>query len=157
ARGPSASRVARARADGGRALRSLSREIRAKLETQAGRLTPFSMETFRDAIDAHAAARPTAPCVLAPEPDAVLTYRDVAYAGHAIGAYLTGEGIAPGSVVSFMLPNGVAAASVFLGAMYAGYVISPVNLLAQDSQVGYMLAHSGTRLVFAAPEFIERL
>src|SRR5262249_43200090 len=43
------------------------------------------------------------------------------------------------------------------GAMYAGYVISPVNLLAQDSQVGYMLAHSGTRLVFAAPEFIERL
>ena len=115
------------------------------------------METFRDAIDAHAAARPNAPCLLAPEPDAVLTYGDVARAGLAIGAYLAGEGIAPGSVVSFMLPNGVAAASIFLGAMYAGYVISPVNLLAQDSQLGYTLAHSGTRLVFAAPEFIDRL
>jgi long-chain acyl-CoA synthetase len=115
------------------------------------------MRTFRDAIDAHAAARPDAPCVLAPEPDAVLTYGDIARAGRALAAMLAAEGIAPGSVVSFMLPNGIAAASVFLGTMYAGYVVSPVNLLAQDSQVAYTLAHSQTRLVFAAPEFIERL
>ena len=115
------------------------------------------METFRAAIDAHAAARPDAPCVLAPECDAVVTYRDVARAGRALGAYFAREGIAPGSVVSFMLPNGVAAASVFLGTMYAGYVVSPVNLLAQDSQLAYALAHSDTRLVFAAPELVERL
>ena len=115
------------------------------------------METFREAIDAHAAARPEAPCVLGPEPDAVLSYGELARAGRALGAYLAGEGIAPGSVVSFMLPNGIAAASVFLGAMYAGYVVSPVNLLAQDSQLAYTLAHSATRLVFAAPEFVARL
>ncbi len=115
------------------------------------------MATFRDAIDAHAASRPHAPCVLAPEPDAVLTYGDVARAGRALGAHLMREGMAPGSVVSFMLPNGIAAAKVFLGTMYAGYVVSPVNLLAQDSQLAYTLGHSETRLVFAAPEFIERL
>jgi long-chain acyl-CoA synthetase len=115
------------------------------------------MRTFRDAIDAHAAARPDAPCVLAPEADAALTYDDIARAGRALGAWLAAEGIPPGAVVSFMLPNGVAAASVFLGTMYAGYVVSPVNLLAQDSQIAYTLAHSQTRLVFAAPEFIERL
>jgi long-chain acyl-CoA synthetase len=115
------------------------------------------MRTFRDAIDAHAAERPDAPCVLAPEPDAVLTYLDLARSGRALGAYLAQTGIAPGSVVSFMLPNGIAAASVFLGAMYAGYIVSPVNLLAQDTQLAYMLAHSGTRIVFAAPEFIDRL
>ncbi|HTS22074.1 MAG TPA: AMP-binding protein [Casimicrobiaceae bacterium] len=115
------------------------------------------MRTFREVIDAHASARPDAACVLAPEPEAVLTYGDLARAGRALGGYLVHQGIAPGSVVSFMLPNGVAAASVFLGAMYAGYVVSPVNLLAQDSQVAYTLAHSETRLVFAAPEFLERL
>ena len=115
------------------------------------------MRTLRDAIDAHAAARPDAPCVLAPEPDAVLTYRDLARSADALGAYLAQQGILPGSVVSFMLPNGVAAASVFLGAMYAGYVVSPVNLIAQDTQLAYTLAHSGTRIVFAAPEFIDRL
>src|SRR6266508_6281819 len=56
-----------------------------------------------------------------------------------------------------MLPNGIAAASIFLGAMYAGYIVSPVNLLAQDAQLEYTLAHSGTRLIFAAPEFVDRL
>jgi acyl-CoA synthetase (AMP-forming)/AMP-acid ligase II len=56
-----------------------------------------------------------------------------------------------------MLPNGVSAASVFLGAMYAGYVVSPISLLAQDSQIEYTLAHSETRIVFAAPEFVDRL
>jgi sulfoacetate-CoA ligase len=115
------------------------------------------MTTFRDTIDAHAAARAGSPCVLAPEPDAILTYSDMARAGRALGAYLAGEGIAPGSVVSFMLPNGAAAASLFLGTMYAGYVVSPVNLLSQDSQLAYTLAHSDTRLVFAAPEFVDRL
>jgi len=115
------------------------------------------MRTFRDVIDAHAAERPDAPCVLAPEPDSVLTYLELARSGRALGANLAEAGIAPGSVVSFMLPNGAAAASVFLGAMYAGYVVSPVNLLAQDTQLAYTLAHSGTRIVFAAPEFMDRL
>ena len=115
------------------------------------------MRTFREAIDTHAAARPDAPCVLAPEPNAVLTYGDLARVGAELGAYLAHEGIPPGSVVSFMLPNGVAAASIFLGAMYAGYIVSPINLLAQDAQLEYTLAHSGTRLIFAAPEFVDRL
>src|SRR6266581_1981397 len=115
------------------------------------------MRTVRDAIDTHAAGRPDAPCVLAPEPNGVLTYGDLARVGTELGAFLAQQGIAPGSVVSFMLPNGVAAASIFLGAMYAGYVVSPVNLLAQDSQLEYTLAHSGTRLIFAAPESVGRL
>ena len=64
-------------------------------------------------------------------------------------------GIAPGEVVSYMLPNGVAAASVFLGAMYGGYVVSPMSLLAQDALIEHTLAHSETRIVFAAPEFVD--
>jgi acyl-CoA synthetase (AMP-forming)/AMP-acid ligase II len=115
------------------------------------------MRTFRDAIDAHAASSPDAPCVIAPEPAAVLTYRDLQRGGAALAAYLARARVPPGAVVSFMLPNGIAAASVFLGAMYAGYVVSPVNLLAQDAQLESTLAHSSTRLVFAAPEHIERL
>jgi acyl-CoA synthetase (AMP-forming)/AMP-acid ligase II len=115
------------------------------------------MRTFRDAIDAYAAAQPDAPCIVAPERDAILTYGGLQRSGATLGAYLAQAGIAPGAVVSFMLPNGIAAASVFLGAMYAGYVVSPVNLIAQDAQLEYTLAHSRTRLVFAAPEHLDRL
>ena len=119
-------------------------------------MTP-SPRTFRDVIDAHADARADAIFLIAPETGEAITYGDAARSSRALAAYLAAQGIAPGSVVSFMLPNGVSAASIFLGAMFAGYVVSPVNLLAQDAQLEYTLAHSGTRLVFAAPEFAERL
>jgi acyl-CoA synthetase (AMP-forming)/AMP-acid ligase II len=115
------------------------------------------MRTFRDAIDATAAAHPEAPCIVAPEPATILTYADLQRSAAALAAYCAAAAIPPGAVVSFMLPNGVAAASVFLGAMYAGYIVSPVNLLAQDVQLEYTLAHSRTRLVFAAPEHCARL
>ena len=42
-------------------------------------------------------------------------------------------GVRPGEVVSYLLPNGVAAASVFLGAMCGGFVVSPISMLAQDA------------------------
>ena len=115
------------------------------------------MRTFRDAIDATAAAHPEAPCIIAPEPSTILTYADLQRSAAALAAYCTRAGVPPGAVVSFMLPNGIAAASVFLGAMYAGYIVSPVNLLAHDAQLESTLAHSRTRLVFAAPEHDARL
>ncbi len=115
------------------------------------------MRTLREVIDGHAAAQPDAPFLFAPEPGAGLTYAKLRDTARALGAELRRHGIAPGEVVSYMLPNGVAAASVFLGAMYEGYVVSPVSLLAQDALIEHTLVHSETRIVFAAPEFAYRL
>jgi long-chain acyl-CoA synthetase len=115
------------------------------------------MRTLREAIDRHAMAQPDAPFLFAPEPGTTLTYAGLRVAAQALCAELTALGVRPGGVVSYMLPNGVAAASVFLGAMYGGYVVSPVSLLAQDSLVEHTLGHSETRVVYAAPEFVERL
>jgi long-chain acyl-CoA synthetase len=41
--------------------------------------------------------------------------------------------------------------------MYGGYVVSPVSLLAQDALIEHTLAHSATRIVYAAPEYLPRL
>ena len=115
------------------------------------------MQSVRDAVDRNADARPDAPFVLAPEPGTTIAYAQLRALSRGLCAELAARGIRPGEVVSYMLPNGVSAAAVFLGAMYGGYVASPVSLLAQDSQIEYTLAHSGTRIVFAAPEFVSRL
>ena len=92
-----------------------------------------------------------------PSPAQRISYAELRSTARALDAELAAQGIAPGEVVSYMLPNGVSAASVFLGAMYGGYVVSPVSLLAQDALVEHTLAHSQTRIVFAAPEFAARL
>jgi long-chain acyl-CoA synthetase len=113
--------------------------------------------TIREAIDRHALERPDAPFILAPEPDRALTYAGLRELARGLAAELATQGIAPGEVVSYMLPNGIAAAGVLLGAMHGGYVASPVSLLAQDALIEHTLAHSRTRIVFAAPEFVARL
>src|SRR5438105_2482220 len=115
------------------------------------------MRTLRDVIDHHAEARPDTPFLFAPEPGTVITYGELRESSYALAGLLADAGIVPGEVVSFMLPNGGAAATLLLGTMVAGYVVSPLNLLAQDLHLGYTLAHSDTRFVFAAPEFVERI
>ena len=56
-----------------------------------------------------------------------------------------------------MLPNGLAAATIFIGSMTAGRIVSPINLLAQDAVLEYTLAHAAPHAIFVAPEFFDRL
>jgi long-chain acyl-CoA synthetase len=113
--------------------------------------------TFRDVIDRHAAEQPRAPFLIAPEPALTIDYETLQRDCRAFAASLAAHGVAPGATVSYMLENGASAATVFLGAMYGGYVVSPVNLHAQDAQLDYTLAHSETRLVFVSESNRERL
>ena len=115
------------------------------------------MRTVRDAVDRHSVAQPDAPFLFAPEPGTTLSYAGLRVTAQALCAELAALGVRPGEVVSYLLPNGVAAASVFLGAMYGGFVVSPISMLAQDALVEYNIVHSETRVVYAAPEFVERV
>jgi non-ribosomal peptide synthetase component E (peptide arylation enzyme) len=68
------------------------------------------MTTLREVIDRHAAAQPDAPFLFAPEPGIELTYAGLRATARSLDAELAARGIRPGEVVSYMLPNGVAAA-----------------------------------------------
>ena len=113
--------------------------------------------TLRDVIDAQAAAQPGASFLCAPEPGLEIDYATLQRNCRALAASLAARGIEPGATVSFMLENGIGAATLFLGAMYGGYVVSPINLHAQDAQLACTLAHSDTRIVFASSDNCERL
>jgi len=114
-------------------------------------------DTFRAVIDAHASTQPSAPFLRAPEPGIDIDYATLGKNCVAFAALLDGLGIAPGATVSFMLQNGLSAATVFLGAMYGGYVVSPINLLAHDAQLEYTLTHSESRLVFTTTANRDRI
>jgi acyl-CoA synthetase (AMP-forming)/AMP-acid ligase II len=56
-----------------------------------------------------------------------------------------------------MMGNGYQTNKIFLGAMYSGFVIAPLNLKAQSSHLEYVLDHSDAKLVFFTQDQKERL
>jgi acyl-CoA synthetase (AMP-forming)/AMP-acid ligase II len=113
--------------------------------------------SFQEVLQRHAARAPGAPLVLAPESGATLTYGGMAETLARLDAAFAAWGIGRGEVVAFMLPNGIAAASAFIGTMAAGRVVAPFNLLAQDTHLDHVLRHAAPRAIFATDEHAPRL
>lgn len=114
-------------------------------------------ETLRDALARHAAARPAAPFLLAPETGRVLTYAELGRQARLLARFLAAMGLAKGDKVGLFLHNAYQTATLFLGSMMGGYVCAPFNLLAQRSQLAYVLAHSDCKILFTAREYEARV
>ena len=113
------------------------------------------MRTVRSIIDRRVAENPDKTFLYAPECHRELTWRDVRSIGLAIHARLSSVGVGAGESVAFLMDNGYWTTALFLGVMYAGRVIVPINAVGGASQVEYVLEHSGTRLVFASARHCE--
>jgi sulfoacetate-CoA ligase len=67
------------------------------------------------------------------------------------------RGFSKGDTVSLMMPNGYQTTLLFLGIMYAGMTVAPINLHAQPSLLEYVIDHSDTRLIFVDKTEEDRL
>ncbi|MCX7155660.1 MAG: AMP-binding protein [Rhodocyclales bacterium] len=115
------------------------------------------LRTIRALVDHQADLRPDAPYLIAPETGLVLGFGELRAASLRLASWLQGEGIRPGAKVALLMPNGYQTCRLFIGAMYGGYCITPLNLLAQPAQLSYVLEHSDAEIVFVAPDQVERL
>jgi len=104
--------------------------------------------TIRSFIDERAKQEPNKVYLAAPGARLTLTYGQLREDSLNLGKHLIKLGLQKGDKVSFMLGNGYQTTKIFLSTMYAGFVISPLNLMAQPSQLEYVLDHSDTKLVF---------
>jgi acyl-CoA synthetase (AMP-forming)/AMP-acid ligase II len=115
------------------------------------------LRTVREYVDFQARERPDAVYLVAPESERYLTFSGLQQASRRLSHYLLGLGIEPGEKVALLMHNGFQAARLFIGAMYGGYCVTPLNLLAQPSQLEYVLGHCDAPVVFASPDQIERV
>lgn len=115
------------------------------------------VRTIRKVIDQQAQEQPDKVYLFAPEARLELTYLQLKQDSELLGKHLLHMGLKKGDKVSYMLCNGLQTAKLFLGVMYAGFVVSPVNLLAHPSQLEYVLDHSDTKVVFVSEKHRERL
>ena len=115
------------------------------------------VRTIRHYVDLHAAECPQASYLIAPETGSVMTYADLQRASRDLAGYLHAHGVRPGDKVALYLHNGYQTARLLIGIMYAGCTAVPLNLLAQPSQLQYVVEHSDTVLVFTSEELAPRL
>ena len=115
------------------------------------------LRTIRARVDHQAQQRPDATYLVAPETGRVMSFGELREASRRLASYLQGEGIRPGAKVALLMHNGYQTCRLFIGAMYGGYCITPLNLLAQPTQLSYVLEHSDAEIVFVAPDQVERL
>jgi acyl-CoA synthetase (AMP-forming)/AMP-acid ligase II len=115
------------------------------------------LNTVAALVDAQASARPDATCFIASETGRTLTYGQLRDSCRRVAACLAGQGLREGAHVSLVMPNGLATLRILLGAMYGGYCVNPVNLLSGPEPMRYVLDHSDCALVFAAPDWAQKV
>jgi long-chain acyl-CoA synthetase len=116
-----------------------------------------TMRTVRELIDVRATSDPSATYFIAPHSGRSLTFKELRDSCIAVSAMLAARGVQPGDHLSMVLGNGIQTIRLLLGAMYGDYCVHPVNLLSQPEQMRYVIEHADARVVFAAPDWVERV
>jgi len=111
------------------------------------------MSTVRSIIDRRAAENPRKVYLFAPETGQQLSWRGVQQIARQLNTRLDDCGIDAGENVAFLMDNGYWTTALFLGVMYCGRVVVPINAVGGTAQVEYVLEHSGARVLFVSEKY----
>lgn len=109
--------------------------------------------TLVDAARAAVAAEPDR--VLLIEGNRRLTRAQAWEQALRIAAFFLARGLKPGDVVAFQLPNWIEASILALAARMIGLVVNPIPPIYRGSELAYILADCGAKLIFV-PEVFRR-
>ena len=106
------------------------------------------MNTVRHLVDSQARKRSDEIFMIIPESGRAMTYAELQRHVQDVAARLEAMGITEDEKVAFLLPNGYWSVVLFLGVMYSGRVIVPLNMVAGESALSYVIEHSDCRMIF---------
>lgn len=81
------------------------------------------------------------------------TYAEVDAEARRLVAFLLGEGIEPGAVVAFQLPNWREAVVVFAGLAMGGYILVPITHIYGHREVSFILGECGAEAYISASAY----
>jgi len=70
-----------------------------------------------------------------------------------LAGYLHAQGICPGQIISFQLPNWHEANIINLAAAMVGAVVHPISPILRDAEVAYMLNDCASRIIFVPEKY----
>jgi long-chain acyl-CoA synthetase len=112
-----------------------------------------SMPNLARLLTSSAAAHPSRVAIQLD--DIELTYAELDAASALVAGLLRAKGVQPGDRVAVMLPNTPHFPVCYYGALRAGAVIVPMNVLLKEREVAFYLRDSGAKVIFAWHEFAD--
>ena len=97
-------------------------------------------------------ATPDKSWLISPETGQEVSWAEAADTTFDIAAILAGSGVGAGASIAIASPNSVSAALVMAGVTMAGYLATPLNLVAGSKVMRYVLNHCQAELILCAPE-----
>jgi long-chain acyl-CoA synthetase len=113
--------------------------------------------TLREILARHVDTQAKNVLLIAPETGATLSYGDLEQRAHRLAGRLRGLGLERGDKVALFLRNGFQTGCLYFASMIGGYVVAPVNLVAQRTHLIYTLEHSDAKVLFTSREFEARV
>ena len=114
------------------------------------------MNTVRAHIDDRAKTQSDTCFLVSPEVGSKLSFGELQKHAKEIDQHLTALGVGTGDKVAFLMTNGLWTTTLFLGAMYSGRVIVPLNAVCGNDQLQYVIGHCDAKVLFVESDLQEK-
>jgi len=95
--------------------------------------------------------------LICPETERTLTFGQLAQVARRHGQWLRDAGHRPGDNIALLLPGGFDTVTLCLSYMLTGYVPVPLNWLAADSALGWIIVHCRAKTIVTCRQYAHRL
>ena len=115
-----------------------------------------NFKSVKKLIDERASQFPEKVFLHVAETQQTLTYRELQENCRKLESMLDSKNIKESETVAFLMDNGLWTTCLFLGVMYSGRVVLPLNAVAGPDQLAYTIEHSELRLIFCSERYQEQ-
>ena len=113
------------------------------------------MNTVRAHIDDRAKTQSESNFLISPEVSSELSFGELQKNASDIERQLGALRVNIGDKVAFLMTNGLWTTTLFLGTMYSGRVIVPLNAVCGNDQLQYVIDHCDAKVLFVEKDLKE--
>jgi len=114
------------------------------------------LQTVRDYIHYNELQKPKEDFVICPHSNIKISNENLRKNLDKIHLFLTSKkNQTKGSIICTLIENSLSSIHLMLGIMYSGMIQVPLNLIAGEEQLSYVVNHSGAQIIFVSSKYID--
>ena len=119
-------------------------------------MTIKSLNTVRDYVKFNELQKPKNYFVICPHTNIKVSNKDFRKNLDKINYYLTVQKKQKkGSIICTLIENSLSSIHLMLGIMYSGMIQVPLNIIAGEEQLSYVVNHSDAKIIFVSLNYLE--